>query len=116
MLTETLFLSKYTLQGQRLASRETAIHIWDSERLEEKNYLHVDFSGIEARDISREFIAEFFRLDKPDCHKVWLLPVNYSDDLAKPLAGCIAILKKKRISSHKEGFIKALLHFEPDCH
>lgn len=112
MLTETLFLSKHMRQGQRLASRETAIHIWEVERLEDKHYLHVDFSGIEAQDISREFITEFFRLDRADGCKVWLLPIHYSDDLAKLLAGCIATLKQKRASSHKEGFIKAQLHFE----
>lgn len=110
--SDLLSLSQYIIEGHRLTTREAARQIREAMGLEASRCTRVDFTGIASKDISREFISELFRLEYPDHDGVWLSPVNYSVEVSPLLTGCFSKLKKMRISSMQEGFIKAGLHFE----
>lgn len=108
--SDILFLSQYIIGG-RLTTRELARRIWAEESLQDKRCIRIDFSHIEAKDLTREFIAELFRLGHTDPGGVWLSPINYSGEVAPLLSGCFSKLKKLRASSIHDGLVKAELHF-----
>lgn len=112
--TDIIVLSQYLQKGYQLKTRDTAKAIWAEERLAERGCLRVDFSKLEAKDLSSDFLREFFRLDLPECRVVWLSPINYSPEIARMLGGYFFKLKKMREAAIKEGFVKAKLWFEAE--
>ena len=111
MLTsDTCELLKYILNGHSLSTRETAQHIWDTERLDQRSYLCINFTGVIAEELSIEFINELFRLDCPEDHlDLRLIPINCSSDVAVLLGGCFFRSRKRRELNPLDNFVKAEL-------